>query len=311
MMSAPRVSVILPTRNRATTLPQAVGSVLSQTFQDLELIVVDDASSDATESAIKAIADPRIAYVRLPEHRGAAVARNTGIRQARGELIAFQDSDDEWSPTKLEHQIDLLTREGSTLGAVGGRYAIDGDSTMDQISAPRLETADEYESELLEGSCLITPLWLIRRSLLIELGLFDERMPCLEDWDLMLRLSTHARMRALDETVLIKGGAPDSLGADFSRRAPAMEEILRRHGRRFLAHPRRHAAFCLELSYLCFANGHPLKAVRYTLRAFRRRGVSRQLVVAFAWACARRVRWGHATWPIPGLAEAENQTRRA
>jgi glycosyltransferase involved in cell wall biosynthesis len=307
-MTSPRVSVILPTRNRATILPRAVRSVLTQTFQDLELIVVDDSSSDGTEGVIHAIPDPRIAYVRLDEHRGAAAARNAGIRHSLGELIAFQDSDDEWVPTKLEHQVALIAQEGSSLGAVGGRYAIDAGSMSGQISAPKLETTDDYEAELLEGQCLITPLWLIRRSLLLELGLFDERMPCLEDWDLMLRLSKQSRMRALDETVLIKRGARDSLGADISRRAPAMEALLRRHKQRFLAYPRRHAGFCLELSYLCLANRHPVRAGRYALGALRRRGASREMLSAFAWACARSVRWGHPTWPVPGLAEAETRS---
>lgn len=304
-MSIPRVSVILPTRNRVSILPQAVRSVLAQTFDDLELIVVDDGSSDGTQTVMEEIADPRLVFIRLENHRGAAAARNTGIREARADLIAFQDSDDEWLPTKLERQVALLTRHNPELGAVGGRYTIDAGSMSGQIAAPRLETGSDYEAELLEGVCLITPVWLIRRPILFDLGLFDERMPCLEDWDLMLRLSTRTRMQAVAENVLIKRGSADSLGGDLSRRATAMEELLRRHGRRFLAHRRRHAGFCLELSYLSLVNRRRGKAVRYVLRALRHRGATREMLSAYGRACATVLLSGTANWRVPGLAEAE------
>jgi glycosyltransferase involved in cell wall biosynthesis len=307
-MSAPRVSVILPTRNRAAVLPRAVRSVLDQTFAELELIVVDDGSSDDTESVIAEIADPRLVYVRLDEHRGAAAARNAGIKRARGELIAFQDSDDEWLPAKLERQVALLT-DHSELGAVGGRYTIDAGLTSIQIAAPRLEAGRDYETELLEGECLITPVWLIQRPILFDLGLFDERMPCLEDWDLILRLSRQVQMRAVPEIVLIKRGAGDNLGGDVSRRAPAMEELLRRHGSRFEANRRRHAGFCLELSYLSLASRRRGKAVRYALRALRRGGATRQMLSAYGRACFTALPSGSTNGIVPGLAEAERQAK--
>lgn len=309
-MTTPMVSVVLPTRNRSAMVGRAVSSVLDQTADDLELIVVDDGSTDDTEAVVGAIDDPRLSYVRLDRHRGAAVARNTGLRRARGQFLAFQDSDDEWLPNKLELQLELLRQHSPEVGAVGGRYAVvDAGSMSAQISAPRLESGRDYEPELLEGPCCITPVWLIKRKLVFELGLFDERMPCLEDWDLMLRLSQRTGMRAVAENVLIKRGDGASLGADVSRRAPAMEELLRRHGRRFLSYPRRHAGFCLELSYLLLATGQPVKAARYAARTLRRRGASGQMLAVFAKACARAVSSGRATWPVPGLAEAESRTR--
>jgi len=307
-MSTPQVSVILPTRNRAPMLERAVHSVLAQTVADLELIVVDDGSSDDTEAVLSTIDDPRVSYVKLEQHRGAAVARNTGLRRSEGEFVAFQDSDDEWLPQKLELQLALLKRAGPELGAVGGRYAVEAGSMSGQISAPRLENGAGYEEELLEGPCCITPVWLIRRPLVFALGLFDERMPCLEDWDLMLRLSKLTRMQAVPENVLIKRGDGASLGADISRRAPAMEELLRRYGHRFLAYPRRHAGFCLELSYLCLVRGNRAKAIRYAIRALRRRGASAGMLAAFVRACAQVTSSGQATWPVPGLAEAEAES---
>lgn len=296
-MTAPQVSIVLPTYNRAQTLPGALDSVLAQTFADLELIVVDDGSSDSTAEVLSRIDDPRLVTIRLEVRHGAAKARNAGIRKARGTWIAFQDSDDEWLPDKLERQLSLA-REVAGLRAVGGRYLVGAAPAPVHVVAPRLETGEDYEAELLDGPCCITPVWLIQRSLLDELGLFDERMPCLEDWDLMLRLSRRSPMRAVPHDVLIKGGAPNSLGGDPSRRRPAMAELLRRHGSRFLAHPRRHASFCLELAYLSMIDGHPRDALRYAGRSLRRRGATGEMLLGFARDCLTARRHG-PIWPMP------------
>lgn len=301
-MNPPRVSVVLPTRDRAPILCRAIESVLNQSFGDLELIVVDDGSTDNTASVLASFDDPRLVYLRLGDHSGAAAARNAGIRQARGSYVAFQDSDDEWLPDKLARQLELLEAPGSRLAGVGGRYSIDAGPFSGQIDAPRLERGQDYEADLLEGPCCITPLWVIRREILDELELFDERMPCLEDWDLMLRLSNLAPIRAVADNVLIKRGAADSLGADIERRAPAMEALLQRHGRRFLAYPHRHASYCLELAYLCLARRQRLRALRYTARSLRRRGATPRMLRAFLLACARARGSRRPPWPIPGLA---------
>jgi glycosyltransferase involved in cell wall biosynthesis len=301
-VSGPTVSVVMPTHNRAGMLSRAIESVLIQTHSDLELIVVDDGSTDETPAIVAAIADPRIVYVRLEARSGAAVARNTGIRHARGALIAFQDSDDQWVPTKVALQLEVLTRLGPDVGAVGGRWQAGDDVGAPEVAAQGLETGGDYEPELLDGRCLITPVWLIRRSLLDELGLFDERMPCLEDWDLMLRLSQRTTMRAVPEIVLIKFGAPDSLGADIERRALAMAEILRRHGQRFLAYPKRHASYCLELAYLCLLRGNLRGAGKYAVQSLRRRGATPTLLRAFVGASVRAKLLHRPIWPVPGLA---------
>jgi len=97
----PTVSVIIPTYNRAHLLDRAIRSVLDQTYQDFELIVVDDGSSDPTAEVIATFADPRIYYLRHEKNRGAAAARNTGIEASQGDYVAFLDSDCEWLPKKL------------------------------------------------------------------------------------------------------------------------------------------------------------------------------------------------------------------
>src|SRR4051812_4583959 len=101
----PSVSVVLPTYNRASVLQRSIKSVLAQSFGDLELIVVDDGSTENIRSVASAFRDPRVIYIRIHHSRGAGAARNEGIRRARAEWIAFQDSDDEWLATKLEKQV--------------------------------------------------------------------------------------------------------------------------------------------------------------------------------------------------------------
>jgi len=98
----PRISVIIPSYNRANTIGRAIQSALSQSYQDFEIIVIDDGSTDHTEEVIRSFQDSRIRYIRHNRNRGGSAARNTGIHAARGEYIAFLDSDDEWLPQKLE-----------------------------------------------------------------------------------------------------------------------------------------------------------------------------------------------------------------
>ncbi|WP_435346664.1 glycosyltransferase family 2 protein [Haloarchaeobius sp. HRN-SO-5] len=108
----PTVSVIIPTYNRADAVQRTIDSVLDQTFEDFEVLVVDDASSDDTPAVVESYDDPRVELVQHQVNRGGSAARNTGIEEATGEYIAFLDSDDEWRPRKLERQHRLLERRG-------------------------------------------------------------------------------------------------------------------------------------------------------------------------------------------------------
>ena len=109
------ISVVLPTYNRGPLIMRAVKSVLEQTYSDIELLIVDDGSTDCTRAVISAIQDPRVKYLYQETNRGACAVRNIGIRAAKGEYIAFQDSDDVWHPDKLEKQLSYLKETQSDL----------------------------------------------------------------------------------------------------------------------------------------------------------------------------------------------------
>ena len=114
----PKVSVVIPTHNRAGFLQAAIQSVLNQTFQDFEIIVVDDASEDQTTEIVRSFSDPRIRYMRHESNKGQGASRNDGIRQASGEYIALLDDDDEWLPEKLAKQVALLDSSPSQVGMI-------------------------------------------------------------------------------------------------------------------------------------------------------------------------------------------------
>src|SRR5687768_5045704 len=118
-MRAPAVSVILPTYNRASLLTRSAGSVLAQSFSDLELIVVDDGSTEDVANAVAGLADPRVVYLRRDVRGGPAAARNSGVSRARGSYVAFQDSDDEWLLDKLQAQLAALERSSHQMAVCG------------------------------------------------------------------------------------------------------------------------------------------------------------------------------------------------
>ena len=247
----PAVSIILPTYNRMRSLPRAVHSVLGQTFGDFELIVVDDGSSDGTRDFLEGLHEPRLRLITLGGRSGAARARNTGIRAAAAPLVAFQDSDDEWRPAKLELQLALLRASPAGVGWVGGGYEAD-DGT---VSSAALVRGSDYDGELLVGAPFVTPTWLVRKEALLAAGLFDETLPCLEDWDLIFKLADRCRFRAVPDLVLRRHGSEDSLFADTDKRRRGLEVILQRHRQRWLAEPARYGRWHTELGRLHGLNG--------------------------------------------------------
>lgn len=184
----PQVSVIIPSYNRADMVLDAVRSVQAQTFSDWELIVVDDGSKDNTREVIGGLADERIRYI-YQENKGLPGARNTGIRHARGEWIAFLDSDDAYLPQKLAAQVAVMQARPE-LGLLAAGFI-----ETDRDLRPLRELhpwEDQPTLTLLDWvtACPICPgAPLVRKSWLEKAQLFDERMPFVEDWDLWLRLA--------------------------------------------------------------------------------------------------------------------------
>lgn len=265
--AAPLVSVVLPTYNRADVLGRAVHSVLGQTREALELIVVDDASADGTLSLLASVADPRLRVVRLPSRVGPGAARNAGIAAARGDLFAFQDSDDEWLPDKLARQVALLAASDSEVGWIGGSYVVAHPGGHELVMSDNLVHGRPYDEDLVDGRPFVTPTWLVRRDALAAAGPFREDLENLEDWDLIFRLAAVCRFRAVGPVVLVKHGSHDSLFGDTSRLVGAYEKVLDDHRARFAAHPAAHARHYVELGRIHAARGDRAAARRMLRKA--------------------------------------------
>jgi len=183
----PKVSVVIPVRNRPIVVRRAIESVLAQTHQDFEIIVVDDGSTDDTVSAVKAFTDPRVKLTGHDRQRGGSAARNTGIRASSARYIAFLDSDDEWLPNKLQRQLEVFERSDEHLALVyTGAEWVYPDGTVRTVIGRRY--ADLARRLLTSNVIGETSVGIVRRRALSEIGGFDESLPSCQDMDLWLRI---------------------------------------------------------------------------------------------------------------------------
>jgi glycosyltransferase involved in cell wall biosynthesis len=191
MINKPLVSVILPTYNRAHTLRRAINSVLNQTYKNFELIIIDDASTDNTEELIKKIKqiDGRIKYVKCKKNIGAALARNKGLDLAQGDYIAFQDSDDEWLPQKLEKQIKKF-EQNPEADIVYHSLSIHHKKTGKKLKMIRAKYAGTNLFPMLLKKMIILPTISVmcKKTCIDQVGGFDDS-PSHQDYLLYLKLA--------------------------------------------------------------------------------------------------------------------------
>lgn len=186
------VSIILPTYNRAELLPRSLASVLGQTDGDFELIVIDDGSGDDTAAVVASFADERIRYVKLPRNRGVSGARNAGLDLARGTYIAFQDSDDEWLPGKLQRQRRELEKHPEAAVVYSDMYRMGADGRMLYFRSPTIVRGRlvNPQTRYWQTYMLAMQPALVRRACFDKLR-FDEEFGTFDDLDLYLRFAQH------------------------------------------------------------------------------------------------------------------------
>ena len=195
----PRVSVIIPTHNRAHLVCETIDSVLAQTDRDFEVIVVDDGSADDTPAVLAAYGD-RIRIIRQP-NQGLSSARNAGIGAATGEFVAFLDSDDLWVPTKLEQQMARLDADPGLAWVYSDAEVFDSETGCTSHLTSQLGRLYQGDvlAHLILGSFIATPTPVVRRAIFDEMGAFYDNKAVAEDWDMWLRIAARYPIQLVDK----------------------------------------------------------------------------------------------------------------
>jgi glycosyltransferase involved in cell wall biosynthesis len=196
----PTVSVIIPTYNYGRFIDESLKSVFDQTFQDFEIIVIDDGSSDDTAQRIDSYGN-RIRYFRQ-QQKGPAAARNLGIRESKGEFIAFLDADDFWYSTKLEKQLKLF-RTNPRLGMVLTDNALfdDGGIYKDYVNKKGYLFSGDLVSNIFLRSGVVTPTVMVRRRVFEKVGMFEENLYIAEDDNMWIRIAVEYEVDIVDESL--------------------------------------------------------------------------------------------------------------
>jgi glycosyltransferase involved in cell wall biosynthesis len=297
------VSIIIPTYNRERLISRSVKSVLNQTYQDFELIIVDDGSTDNTGELVAGFDDGRIRYIRHEQNRGEAAARNTGIKAARYDYIAYQDSDDEWLPEKLARQIELLENASPRVGVVyTGFWRVEnGGKTYIPFSWVTQKNGDIHK-ELLKGNFIGSPVVLIKKECFDKVGLFDERLRNLVDWEMWLRISKYYHFRCIDEPLVIAHYHSDNISSSRNTFIETLELVLERYSDEFSGDKKLLAKHYIDIGNLLVLNRETQNGRNYLVKAVKSYPFNvKLLLVVFSaflglsvYKKAVGLLWGHA-----------------
>lgn len=196
------VSIITPTYNREKLLKETVDAILSQTYKDFELIIVDNYSSDSTDKVLKSYNDNRIKYFKNQNNGQVAVNRNFGIKKARGEFIAFCDDDDLWFPTKLEKQVNEFNKNPNIGLVCSSGIMFNNKGTIGKYETTSLKTIS-FE-KLLFNNCIINSSAIVKKNVFEVIGLLDEdpNIIAVEDYELWLRIAKKYEVRHIQEMLV-------------------------------------------------------------------------------------------------------------
>ena len=266
----PKVSVIIPTCNRPDLLPRAIKSVLSQIYQDFEIIVVDDGDKRSAENVVRQFKDNRIKYIKHVERKGGAAARNTGIKAAQGEFIAFLDDDDEWLPKKLEIQMGQFENTPNDVGfcfsAVRNVY---DKKEEDSRVKDGIDDCRELALRRLKGFLTVT--LIIKRYVFDEVGMFDERLPSHQEPDLMIRVSKKFRGLGINKPLVrvSMSCSYEHVGGSIKRRIAGREIILSKYADEYEKRPEVLAYHYFQLGLWYRDDGQKNKAKEYFKKAWK------------------------------------------
>ena len=197
-----KVSVIIPTYNREKLIAKSIKSVLKQTYKNIEIIVVDDASNDNTMHVVEKIKDKRVKYYRLKKNKGANYARNYGIKHSKGKYITFNDSDDIYDIKKIERQYNNLKSNNSDMDFCKVRI-YENDIFVDKPDNDinKLILSGKIVDELCKGNFISTQAIFIKKEIL-DKNMFDDNIPRWQDYDLLLRIVPNIKVSFTNEVLV-------------------------------------------------------------------------------------------------------------
>jgi glycosyltransferase involved in cell wall biosynthesis len=275
----PKVSVILPTYNRSRTLGDAIASVLAQSWTDLELIVVDDGSVEDVEPIVRSFQDQRVVFTRRAKNGGAGAARNSGIALARGDYIAFHDSDDLWLPGKLDRQLGLFASLGPAYGVVTGPKILYGRDEKFKFGKGKVAIAPDVATRLVPGGDTLRHLLidnrislqntLFRRSCYPGDVWFDRFARANEDWEFAVRVARTTDIYEDTEPVVLGFISPDSISRNKRRECTGLIRILKKNKDVLAQSPYQHALLRLDLAHDLYKFGKRRRALQFLLSALR------------------------------------------
>jgi len=195
----PEVSVIIPTRNRLEFLTIALDSVWSQSMTNIEVLIINDASSDGTKEFLENLPHENVRYINNEVPVGGGEARNLGMKMATGNYIAFLDDDDTWMPDKLAKQLEYLKANSNLVLVSCDYYSINEKGKKKLVKSKKLTNKSEiYRANFLGGASM----YLVSKDSLVKYGYFDPSLRSGQDWDLLIRLSQNGEIGVIDEPLV-------------------------------------------------------------------------------------------------------------
>lgn len=272
----PRVSAVIPTHNRKDLLRRAVDSILAQTLPCREIIVVSDGSTDGTDEMMREMAarEPRVRFIPCHPPQGGNHARNEGIKAARGDWVAFLDDDDQWHPDKLRKQMELAASDPEIGLVCCGIHSVHADSGRSVLFVPS-PRPDSSRLIFLRNCIGSTTTVVVKKSLLERVGMFDESLPALQDYDLWIRICQHAHVAVVREACVEYNNSPltNQISQSTEKYLQATRKLREKYAafvaERFPADQSRwEARLDLSVAAKCIRNGQPRLAREYAAKAF-------------------------------------------